>query len=725
MATQVTLNSGAVSSAGTLKLQTNGTTDAVHIDASQNVGIGTGSPSVKLDVAGAINVTGNTTLGDASTDTVTVNGYMGVGGAGQSNVAFYLKNTEITGTSQYGLYSELVGNSAATTGIYGVMGSATTAAASFTVNTLAQFRAQTVTKGAGSTITHLMGVQVLDQTQGTNNYGIYSLVSSGTNKWNIYASGTAANYFAGNVLLGTTTARAFGSFGTGALQYETAVGSSLATLISNRNDTGASVFGFGKSRGTTTGSVTAVTSGDPLGTFNWSGADGTSLVSAASVVGAVDGAVSTGIVPARLVFSTSNTSGTLTERMRLDSSGNLGLGVTPSAWGTGSAYRAIDIGSGSALANMASTTTTDLISNAYYNGTNWIYKNTAAASKYRQSAGAHTWSIATSGTAAATVTFTDAMTLDASGNLGLGVTPSAWWSSSKAFQVGAGAQLAFEGLSGAGIIYNNAYRNTSNQEIYTQNAYATKYAMNTGAHQWYTAPSGTAGTAITFTQAMTLDALGNLGIGTTSPASTRMTIVGGALPTADNGDVNALQFAAGVTGRRASSNTVGFIGSYANASSIEISAGQTGSGISIHGQAASANANTVIAYTNSLERMRIDSSGNVLITSSGGLGYGTGSGGAVTQATSRTTGVTLNKTNGAITLVSAAGSTSWQSFTVTNSTVAATDVVHVSQKSGTDLYEIHVTAVAAGSFRISFKTTAGTTTEQPVFNFAVIKAVTA
>jgi hypothetical protein len=107
-----------------------------------------------------------------------------------------------------------------------------------------------------------------------------------------------------------------------------------------------------------------------------------------------------------------------------------------------------------------------------------------------------------------------------------------------------------------------------------------------------------------------------------------------------------------------------------------------------------------------------------------GIGYATGAGGAVTQGTNRTTGVTLNTVSGAITLVSAAGTTSWQSFTVTNSTVAATDVVIVNQKSGTDLYEIHVTAVAAGSFRISYKTTAGTTTEQPVFNFAVIKAVT-
>jgi hypothetical protein len=138
--------------------------------------------------------------------------------------------------------------------------------------------------------------------------------------------------------------------------------------------------------------------------------------------------------------------------------------------------------------------------------------------------------------------------------------------------------------------------------------------------------------------------------------------------------------------------------------------------------APSGTAGNAITFT---QAMTLDASGNLLITSTGGLGYGTGSGGTVTQATSRTTGVTLNKTNGAITLVSAAGSTSWQSFTVTNSTVAATDVVHVCQKSGTDLYELHVTAVAAGSFRISFKTTAGTTTEQPVFNFAVVKAVTA
>lgn len=106
------------------------------------------------------------------------------------------------------------------------------------------------------------------------------------------------------------------------------------------------------------------------------------------------------------------------------------------------------------------------------------------------------------------------------------------------------------------------------------------------------------------------------------------------------------------------------------------------------------------------------------------LGYSTGAGGAVTQITSRTTGVTLSKPAGAITLVSAAGSTTPATFTVTNSLVAATDVIYVCQKSGTDKYTLSVSAVTAGSFDITFNTKSGTTTEQPVFNFVILKAVT-
>jgi hypothetical protein len=117
--------------------------------------------------------------------------------------------------------------------------------------------------------------------------------------------------------------------------------------------------------------------------------------------------------------------------------------------------------------------------------------------------------------------------------------------------------------------------------------------------------------------------------------------------------------------------------------------------------------------------------GTIVSTGTAGVGYATGAGGTVTQGTSRTTGVTLNKTAGAITLFSAAGSTTAATFTVTNSTVAATDVIILNQKSGTNLYDLLVTAVNAGSFSITFLTTGGTATDAPVINFAVIKAVAA
>jgi hypothetical protein len=108
------------------------------------------------------------------------------------------------------------------------------------------------------------------------------------------------------------------------------------------------------------------------------------------------------------------------------------------------------------------------------------------------------------------------------------------------------------------------------------------------------------------------------------------------------------------------------------------------------------------------------------------LGYTTGVGGAVTQGTSRTTAVTCNAVCGAITLYTAAGSATAASFTVNNSEVAATDTIVLSVKSSTtNLYNAIVTAVGAGSFQITFYTTGGTTSDAPVFNFAVVTAVAA
>ena len=115
---------------------------------------------------------------------------------------------------------------------------------------------------------------------------------------------------------------------------------------------------------------------------------------------------------------------------------------------------------------------------------------------------------------------------------------------------------------------------------------------------------------------------------------------------------------------------------------------------------------------------------------SAGVGYATGAGGAVTQITNRSTGVTLSKLTGAITTDAtslAAGAEA--TFTVTNTTVAVGDVVVVSARSGqTAATSIPVvTAVAAGSFDITLTNLNASTadTGAMIINFAVIKSVSA
>ena len=113
-------------------------------------------------------------------------------------------------------------------------------------------------------------------------------------------------------------------------------------------------------------------------------------------------------------------------------------------------------------------------------------------------------------------TTTRAVTIDASSNVGIGVTPSAWNSAFKAVEFGSGNAL-FSGSSGYSQAYfgNNVFYNTSGNYVYKNTQAAGMYIQNQGAHQWYNAPSGTAAANITFTQAMTLDASGNLLVGLT------------------------------------------------------------------------------------------------------------------------------------------------------------------------------------------------------------------
>jgi len=198
-----------------------------------------------------------------------------------------------------------------------------------------------------------------------------------------------------------------------------------------------------------------------------------------------------------MVFAINNS-----EQMRLTSTG-LGIGTnlpTTKLDVVGSGDGDIRIRAGSDAALIFSETTANK---------NW---------KLKPSAGDFYWQY--SGTAYNSG-YSAQMALTSSGNLGLGVTPSAQDSTYKSLQIGGGAFL-FNNVSGPSscFLYANAYQNSSNVTTYYGNAAASGYLQNAGSHAWYTAASGTAGDPISFTQALTLDANRNLLLnGTSAPAS--------------------------------------------------------------------------------------------------------------------------------------------------------------------------------------------------------------
>ena len=121
--------------------------------------------------------------------------------------------------------------------------------------------------------------------------------------------------------------------------------------------------------------------------------------------------------------------------------------------------------------------------------------------------------------------------------------------------------------------------------------------------------------------------------------------------------------------------------------------------------------------------------GAIKSSGTGGIGYMAGAGGAVTQGTGKTTGVTIDKTCGTITLVNTSmNADTIASFAVTNGTGVARDIVLITHDSVGTLgaYSVVANTVATGSFSVAIKNnTAGALGEAIVLRFAVIKAVIA
>jgi hypothetical protein len=112
-------------------------------------------------------------------------------------------------------------------------------------------------------------------------------------------------------------------------------------------------------------------------------------------------------------------------------------------------------------------------------------------------------------------TTADVITATSAGNVGIGVTPSAW-SGAQALQLGARSGLMYRTDLTSTELLNNAYHNSSSGYIYQASAAATLYRQSSGAHSWFYASSGTAGNVVGYTQGMALDASGNLLVGTTN-----------------------------------------------------------------------------------------------------------------------------------------------------------------------------------------------------------------
>jgi hypothetical protein len=305
---------------------------------------------------------------------------------------------------------------------------------------------------------------------------------------------------------------------------------------------------------------------------------------------------------------------------------------------------------------------------------------------------------------------TNAVYIDASQNVGIGTSSPTAPLSVSISSAGSSPTLVIGNTDLTGTVRTNFLSGDDGTVGRTRALIeAASDGVNNGRISFYTRNAGTNA------ERMRIDSSGNVGIGTSSSA-VRLTVAA-ASPTIRLSDTNT-----SVTG--------GVFGTIDWLSADGSMPGSIAAKIDVYDDGGTyGDRGAIRFYTNNAtslaEKMRIDSSGNVLVTSAAGLGYGTGSGGTVTQATSRTTTVVINKPTGAITMFTAAGSAVWSSFIVTNSLIAATDTVVASVKTGAaNAYLLSVVGVTSGQFQIFFATTGGVTSDTPTINFAIIKGAT-
>ena len=176
---------------------------AVYLDGSGNLSPAPVTISNQLSLTNASNY--NLYASGAGANYMA--GALGIGVLPPTNTALNISYAPTSGVNNQGiLVNYTIQSNATTTGSYFSSGAAT-AAAAFTLPTLRHFYANQGTIGASSAVTNQFGyIAGASLIGATNNYGFYGDIPAATGRYNLYMSGTAANYLAGQLLVGTTTA---------------------------------------------------------------------------------------------------------------------------------------------------------------------------------------------------------------------------------------------------------------------------------------------------------------------------------------------------------------------------------------------------------------------------------------------------------------------------------------------------------------------------------------
>ena len=260
-----------------------------------------------------------------------------------------------------------------------------------------------------------------------------------------------------------------------------------------------------------------------------------------------------------LVIGTCNSLGTMAERYRIDSTG-------VSTWSVGGSTAMTLNSTGLAIGGSAfSISRLTLVSSASNDCLFSLQKSGTARTAVVKTDGTNLYLSSDSGATGNKISLSltapdSSLSIDSSGNVGVGVTPSTWTAGFKALQVGVGSALWNNGVITRTSLTTNFYYNGS--DLFLGNGYAHGYWQDgANGHRWFTSNASNAsgaGAGATMTESLRLDILGNLLVGLTTAGTTAaktIQIANGTAPTA-NVTGGQLYVEAGALKYRGSSGTI-------------------------------------------------------------------------------------------------------------------------------------------------------------------------